>query len=96
MSKYPDEIRSVRKITRETLPAILEERPRSMMQIWKIIRKNNEEVCDDSVKCSCGSKGGYQPEWQHQVRWGVQDLKYHKKIELNRETRKYFIKKNSR
>jgi hypothetical protein len=93
LAKYSDQIRSVRKITRETLTALLEEKPRNIMQIWKIIRKNNEEICDDEIKCTCGRKDGNQPEWQHQVRWGVQDLKYHKKIDLNRETRKYFIKK---
>ena len=81
LAKYSEEVRSVRKITREILVPVLQEKPRNMMQIWKIIKKDNPELCDDEIKCTCGKKEGTAPEWKHQVRWGVQDLKYNKKIE---------------
>ena len=85
---------SIRTITRKFLIPILEEKPHKMSQIWKLVKKNHKKLCDDSVKCTCGNRSSKSPEWMHQVRWGVQDLKYHGWVELDKETGKYFITQN--
>lgn len=92
MTKYSKAVSSIRKITRDQLISFLIKKPQTIEEILKFIQSNNESLCDDSIPCVCGKKTGTYPEWKHQVRWGLQDLKYNKKIDRDQQTKKYFLK----
>jgi len=86
--KYDENVRRIRKISKKYLLEVLSKNPLTSKEILKKIKHKYPEYCDDTIMCSCGRKGSGK-EWQHQVRFGIQDLKFNKKIEFNNETRKY-------
>ena len=78
-TKYPEKIYEVRKMARSTLVEILTKKPLTTAEIRTEIKKHFPKNCDDSIKCECG-KGSNVKEWEHQVAWAIQDVKYHRKI----------------
>lgn len=90
-NKYPQKIYEIRKLTRVNLLDLLAEVPLTSKEIKSIIKKKFPNQCDDNIKCTC--KGGSNAiEWEHQVAWAIQDVKYSKKIERIEEE-KYAILK---
>ncbi|MGB8645361.1 MAG: PIN-like domain-containing protein [Anaerolineae bacterium] len=68
------EVRSARGLFRETIKAFLEQS--SGMKVDKIysqVKALHPERCNDTIECSHGNPG--QPEWKHQVRFALWDLK---------------------
>lgn len=92
MAKYPDLIISVRKISQKEIPRILEKNPLKLGSIYKHIQDKNPKLCDGTVICNCGDKETSRPEWKHQVRWALQDLKYNGNIDYDKNTKEYSLK----
>lgn len=92
MAKYPDEVRKVRRISKEMIPKILKEKKCSVSYFYEEFQKQNPDLCNDEVKCKCG-KNTKRPEWKHQIQWAVADLRYHKKIAYSKKTDKYSLMK---
>jgi len=89
----------VRKKSKTEIPTLLKKAPLTLKNIFKIIEINNPSLCDDSVMCKCDKRHTSKiPEWKHQIRWALEDLKYHtQKIHYNKKTKTYslIIKKNN-
>lgn len=91
MSKYSDDIIKVRKLARELLPKILDNKSKDLQYILAMIKKKYPENCDDETKCQCGEHVRKSPEWQHQVRWAIQDLRYHKVLAYDKKSKLYSL-----
>lgn len=88
MTKYDKTLRSLRMIAKEIILEEIKEKPLRLETLYKLIRKKKGEMCDDNIKCSCGRET-LQPEWKHQIRWALYDLKYKKEISLDKESGLY-------
>jgi len=91
-SKYNENIRKLRKLSREYLIKLLDIGTLNSKEIIDEIKLKFPEYCDDKIICTCRQGGSYK-EWKHQIQWAIQDLKHNKKIEYNKKIRKYSIKK---
>jgi len=89
--KYSKEIQSIRKESKLQILGILKGKSLEIKEIIKILEDKNSEKYDESVKCVCGKMKGTSPEWKHQVRWAILDLKYTKKIILDENNKKYSL-----
>ncbi len=96
MAKYSENIRSIREVARYDILLLLGKKPKTSVEIFKFIKSNSGNLCDDSITCVCGKSYGERPEWKHQIRWALQDLKHYGKIDFNKQTKKYFLKKVNR
>lgn len=92
MTKYSEEIKNIRKISRNIIIEHLKNGPSTVHQIWDLVQTTNKKICNNSVECTCGKNRGTTPEWKHQVRWALQDLKYTNKIGYNNTKQEYFLK----
>jgi len=88
--KYDDEIRVVRKKSRKLILKILEKKPLLRDEISSAIKKELPKNCVDNILCIC-NYGDSKPEWMHQVRWALTDLRRAEHIQYNPETRKYSL-----
>ncbi len=84
-------MRSVRKVSKTIIPEILSKSPIKIANIIEEIKKQCPDLCDDDIKCECGGNTKNKPEWKHQIRWAVADLKYLGKITYSKETKMYTI-----
>lgn len=92
--KYNQEIRSIRKNGKKQILKILTDKPHSTNEIIDLIKEKNQDLYDDSIKCECIGGSETTPEWQHQLRWAIQDLKYQGKLTFDPTTRKYKLKES--
>ena len=90
MVKYPEKIRQVRKISKNIILKLLENGPIEVSTLIEHIKKQYPDLCNNSINCECG-KTTSRPEWQHQVRWAIADLKYSEKIVYLNETKRYAL-----
>ncbi len=88
--KYNEKTRNVRLKSSEFILKMLNEKPHSTLEIIKQIKKDLPSLCDDKIICNCSPSSKY-PEWTHQVRWAVQDLKSKKLVEFNIKSKQYNI-----
>lgn len=88
--KYPYHVKIIRRISKPIIIEYLEEKSYTLNEITDIIKKNLSKSCDDSIICECKG-GGVHPEWKHQVRWALQDLKSVEKIQF-KKTHKTYLK----
>jgi len=86
--KYDENVRKIRKLSNKYILALLSKKPLTSKEIIKKVKEKFPKYCDDEVICICES-GGRTKEWQHQVRWAINDIKYNKKIKFNKNTKKY-------
>ena len=92
MAKYDENIIKVRKKSKPLILNFLKKKPKTIEQIYNKTSNAFPEICDNSIICQCGSTNRKIPEWKHQVRWALQDLKYHSQITFDKEQRMYSIK----
>ena len=93
MSKYSDDILEVRKLSRELIPRLLADKSRTLEYLFSSIKNKHSKNCDDKIKCQCGKTNRSNPEWKHQVRWAIQDLKFNKKLVYDKESKLYSLVK---
>lgn len=67
--------------------------PSTLGPIYKIVKEKHPTYCDGLVKCICGHKETKRPEWKHQVRWALWDLRYNGTLNYSKTSREYSIKK---
>ncbi len=77
-----EELKRLRKECQTYLPTLLSI-PMKVNEIYERVKKTFPELCDNQVPCSCGGVVRKQPEWCHQVRWALQDLKDRAIVEYN-------------
>ena len=92
--KYPDEIRKIRKLAKNQIIKFLKE-PQTSSSILKEIKECYPDNCNDDLLCRCGKSVTHSPEWKHQVRWAIQDLKYQSIIQFNQNSKYYSLKNKS-
>jgi len=91
LAKYPDKMKELRKKTIELIPVLLKQRPLTIVHIFKKIQKKHKNLCDNTIICKCGKESSSIPEWKHQIRWAIQDLKFMKKITYDKEKKQYLL-----
>ena len=91
MAKYGGKLKELRVKSRELIPELLTTSSKGTNQIFTEIRKKVPDLCDDKIICQCGRKPKKTPEWQHQIRWAIQDLKLKKVIARDIENKVYKI-----
>ncbi len=93
MRKYPEKIISIRKLARKAIPQILMDVPQKSNFILSKFEEKYSEKCDNNFLCKCKNQSGSSPEWKHQVRWAIQDLKYNSLIQYDNGSETYSITK---
>ncbi len=78
--------RELRKLCREVLRMVLT-RPSTIQEIYSEVIDRFPTECNDAVLCTCGGISRTQPEWKHQVRWAMQDLKYQGFVSYDQSTK---------
>ena len=69
--------REVRNLAKEIIPRLLRTSgPWPMADIYASVQNASEELCDDAFPCEHKGQPYGAPEWRHQVRWALQDLKH--------------------
>lgn len=91
MAKYSQTIRDVRKFAAEDIPKFLKKSSLTLAPIYDAMKEKYSDNCDKTILCSCGNLTTIRPEWKHQVRWALQDLKYSGVIKYDSKTRKYTL-----
>ena len=91
MTKYGGKLKELRTKSRELIPELLATSSKGTNQIFSEIRKKAPDLCDDKIICQCGRKLKKTPEWKHQIRWAIQDLKLKKVITRDIENKVYKI-----
>ena len=91
--KYPEKIIEIRGLARIEIPKILKDRPQNSKFILSKIKEKHPGFCDDKFLCQCSSASKSYPEWKHQVRWAIQDLKFNSIINIDKTTKFYSIRK---
>lgn len=91
VAKYSEKIRQVRKISKKIIPKLLENGPIEISTLIEHMKKQYPDLCNNSVNCECGRYPSSRPEWQHQIRWAIADLKYSEKIAYSNETKCYAL-----
>jgi len=91
MGKYPESMKTIRRVAKEEILKILMNKGYDVSEIVKKIKSKNRNLCDDTIKCACGNVQTNKPEWVHQIRWALQDLKYQGKIQYDKTSRIYSI-----
>jgi hypothetical protein len=91
MGKYSKELRKVRLLAKTAIPEILKKIPMKSSDIIEHMRKQYPDLCDDSIKCECRKNKKGNPEWKHQIRWALEDLKYSGNISYSKETKFYEV-----
>ena len=89
--KYPEKVRQLRSISRKEIPIMLKNGSLSSTEIASKIKTKYISLCDNEIKCACGKNSSNRPEWQHQIKWGILDLKYQKKIKFSEIDGKYSL-----
>ena len=56
------------------------------------VQNKEPDLCDDTIKCECGGFAPNRPEWKHQIRWAIVDLKYSEKITYSKKTKLYSLR----
>lgn len=82
------DLKELRKKCRHFLLTLLSE----SMQISKVylgVRAEFPQLCNDRILCSCGEVIRTDPEWHHQVRWALQDLKFKGLVRYDNLTRRW-------
>jgi len=92
LPKYPEKMRILRKNSTKTILDLLKKGPAGSEKIFTKIRARHYTLCDDEIVCECGKWPSKFPEWKHQIRWALQDLKYYGKISYDKESRNYVLK----
>ena len=87
MPKYSKKVTEIRNLIKPTILQLLKSKPRTIEFIYNKTSNKFPHKCNNDIKCECGNKIRKSPEWKHQVRWAIQDLKYHGKIKYNKETK---------
>lgn len=82
----------VRKVSKKIIPELLEDGPKGILAIMEYVQNKKLDLCNDSIKCECGGFAPNRPEWKHQIRWAIVDLKYSEKITYSKETKIYALK----
>lgn len=85
---YPDHVRIVRQISKPIIIKFLEEKSFTLNEVAEQIKNKLPKNCDNLVMCECKGGSAY-PEWRHQVRWALQDLKSLGKIKFERTQKTY-------
>ena len=75
------------------IPKILKGMPQNSKFILLKIKEKHPGFCDDNYLCQCKNQSSKTPEWQHQVKWAIQDLKYNSIIKVNETTKFYSMRK---
>ncbi len=88
--KYSEEIREIRKLAKNKIIDILKE-PQTTGSILKKIKKFYPDNCNDEFLCRCGKSITVYPEWKHQIRWAIQDLKYQTIIKFDQTSKTYSL-----
>jgi len=86
--KYPQKIRAVRGLAKIEIPKILKNRPQNSKFIISKFKEKQSGFCDDNFLCKCKNQSK-MPEWKHQVKWAIQDLKYASIIKVDATTKFY-------
>jgi len=87
--KYTEKTRLLRQNCKKIILKKLEKKSSTIAQIYELVKVQLDSFCDDSIKCVCGKKGSKQPEWKHQIRWALSDLKEEKMIFLHKKSGRY-------
>ena len=90
--KYPKKVTDIRELAKKEIPKILQEEPLTTAFILSRIKERYSKYCDDNYFCQCGKISGRQPEWKHQVRWAIQDLKHYSIIQYNKQKKCYSLR----
>lgn len=94
LSKYDEKIRQIRKMSRYYIQKLLEKKPMSGKDLSSKVKEKYPEYCNNDVKCQCGKgENANRHEWEHQVQWAIQDLKYGNIIIFDKAKGLYSIKK---
>jgi hypothetical protein len=51
-----------------------------MADIYEPVQRASNDLCDDAVLCEHEGQSYGAPEWRHQVRWALQDLKQDRSV----------------
>ena len=89
--KYPEKVTNIRGLAKKEIPKILRKKPLTSTFILSRIKETYTEYCDDDYFCQCGKISGKQPEWKHQVRWAIQDLKFNSMIQYDKREMSYSL-----
>ena len=92
MAKYSEEVRAVRKISKKIIPELLKSKSKGILAIMEHVQNKEPDLCDDTIKCECGGFAPNRPEWKHQIRWAIVDLKYSEKITYSKKTKLYSLR----
>jgi len=84
-------MRTVRLSSKDIILDLLKKSSTNIDTILAAVKTKNKKLCDDNIKCECGKSNRSAPEWRHQVRWALQDLKYTGKISFKKETREFSL-----
>ncbi len=95
LPKYDENMRLVRKLSRELIPKLLEIKPATGKSLVTKIKEKYPQSCDDSIKCQCGNHIQNRPEWEHQAQWAIQDLKHDGILVRDKKTNLYSISKKT-
>lgn len=87
MIHYDEEVKKIRNLVKPLILQLLKSKPRTIEFIYNKTSNNIPEFCNNNIKCECGGKIRKVPEWKHQVRWAIQDLKYTGKISYDKESK---------
>lgn len=78
LNKAEHDVRNVRSLARILIPLNLSySEPKSTPQIYDLVRRKIPQLCRDQPRCETNPR---RPEWHHQVRWALLDLKHAKQI----------------
>jgi len=91
--KYSEKIISVRRLASIEIPKMLKDYPQNSKYILSKFKEIHPGFCDDKIICKCKSSSELYPEWRHQVRWAIQDLKYNSIIKIDDITKFYSLRK---
>jgi len=90
-SKYSQSVTEIRKLAKNTIIEILKNKPLQSGEILARIEKKFPNQCNPEILCVCKGNKQERPEWQHQVLWAIQDLKYSKIINFDSNNKTYSL-----
>ena len=89
--KYIKEIQTIRKESKPQILEILQKKSLQTEKILQVFEAKFSKGYDKSIMCTCGKNKGNNPEWKHQIRWAILDLKYTNQIIHDVGTKKYSL-----
>lgn len=90
MRKYNHDVLSVRSLSKVIILQTLENKSQIRDDLMKVIKQKLPENCNDGILCIC-TNGNGKPEWMHQVRWSLNDLKRSGKVSYDITFKKYHL-----